>query len=161
VPYTGRRIAYFTIRRPDRIQTSVHQRFFTFNQIDSSLRKWKSWLKEIPSTVSGITEMKEECDPMKRQQGLARAVEKLELAYAWLEGQLASRTWAAGANFTLADCAAAPPLFYADWTHRISEAFPVLRAYRARLLARPSFTRAVEEARSFRPNFPLGAPDRD
>jgi len=100
-------------------------------------------------------------DPVKRQEGLAFAVGKLELAYAWLEGHLAGRTWAAGADFTLADCAAAPSLFYADWTHRISEGFPVLRAYRARLLARPSFARAVDEARSFRPLFPLGAPDRD
>jgi glutathione S-transferase len=100
-------------------------------------------------------------DPAKREEGLALATERLERAYAWLEGQLAGRTWAAGADFTLADCAAAPSLFYADWTHRISEAFPVLRAYRARLLARPSFARAVEEARPFRPLFPLGAPDRD
>lgn len=100
-------------------------------------------------------------DPVKRQEGLALAEKKLELAYAWLEGRLAGRTWAAGADFTLADCAAAPALFYADWAHRISEAFPVLRAYRARLLTRPSFTRAVEEARPFRPLFPLGAPDRD
>jgi glutathione S-transferase len=100
-------------------------------------------------------------DPVKRQEGQAHAEQKLELAYAWLEVQLADRAWAAGADFTLADCAAAPALFYADWTHRISEAFPVLRAYRARLLARPSFARAVEEARPFRPLFPLGAPDRD
>ncbi|WP_437968758.1 glutathione S-transferase family protein [Sorangium sp. So ce260] len=101
-------------------------------------------------------------DPVKRQEGLAVAAKKLELAYAWLEGQLAGRTWAAaGADFTMADCAAAPSLFYADWTHRISEAFPVLRAYRARLLARPSFARAVDDARPFRPLFPLGAPDRD
>ncbi|MGK3982575.1 glutathione S-transferase family protein [Sorangium sp. So ce136] len=101
-------------------------------------------------------------DPVKRQEGLTLAAKKLELAYAWLEGQLAGRTWAAaGADFTMADCAAAPSLFYADWTHRISEAFPVLRAYRARLLARPSFARAVDDARPFRPLFPLGAPDRD
>jgi glutathione S-transferase len=100
-------------------------------------------------------------DPIKRQDGLAEAVKKLELAYAWLEGQLAGKSWAAGVDFTLADCAAAPALFYADWTHGISEVFPVLRGYRARLLARPSFARAVEEARPFRPDFPLGAPDRD
>lgn len=100
-------------------------------------------------------------DPTKRQEAVAFAVEKLELAYAWLEKHLAGRTWAAGADFTLADCAAAPSLFYADWTHQISGAFPVLRAYRARLLARPSFARAVEEARPYRPLFPLGAPDRD
>ncbi len=100
-------------------------------------------------------------DPVKRQEGLALASERLERAYAWLELQLTGGTWAAGADFTLADCAAATSLFYADWTHRISEAFPVLRAYRARLLARPSFARAVDEARYFRPHFPLGAPDRD
>jgi glutathione S-transferase len=96
-----------------------------------------------------------------RAQGLALAKDRLERAYAWLDGHLAGRTWAAGEAFTMADCAAAPSLFYADWTHQISEAFPVLRAYRARLLARPSFARAVEEARPFRSYFPLGAPDRD
>ncbi len=99
--------------------------------------------------------------PIKPEEGLLIASDRLERAYAWLEGHLAGRTWAAGADFTLADCAASPSLFYADWTHPISEAYPVLRAYRARLLARPSFARAVDEARWFRPNFPLGAPDRD
>ena len=100
-------------------------------------------------------------DAVKRQEAHAAAVQRLELAYGWLEGELAGRTWAAGADFTLADCAAAPSLFYADWTHRIAEAYPVLRSYRARLLARPSFARAVEEARPLRSLFPLGAPDRD
>jgi len=100
-------------------------------------------------------------DAVKRREAGTVAVEKLERAYAWLEGQLAGRTWATGADFTLADCAAAPSLFYADWTHPISLSCPVLRAYRARLLARPSFAKAVEEARPFRGLFPLGAPDRD
>ncbi|WP_188564924.1 glutathione S-transferase family protein [Undibacterium terreum] len=97
----------------------------------------------------------------KAQEGRAHAAEKLELAYAWIEGQLAGKTWAAGEHFTMADCAAAPSLFYADWTHPIAGSYPLLRAYRARLLARPSFARAVEEARPYRPLFPLGAPDRD
>jgi glutathione S-transferase len=100
-------------------------------------------------------------DPVERQKALALATEKLERAYTWLEGKLAGKTWAAGADFTLADCAAAPSLFYAGWIDRISEAFPGLRAYRARLLARPSFARAVEEARPFWSLFPLVAPDRD
>lgn len=100
--------------------------------------------------------------PMNKEQGLALAAERLERAYAWLEGHLADgRTWAAGTDFTLADCAAAPSLFYADWTHAIADTFPAVRAYRARLLARPSFARAVDEARPFRALFPLGAPDRD
>ncbi|WP_259781862.1 glutathione S-transferase family protein [Aestuariispira ectoiniformans] len=100
-------------------------------------------------------------NPDRREEGLATAIEKLEMAYAWLEDRLAGRTWACGEEFTLADCAAGPSLFYADWIHRISEDFPQLRAYRTRLLARPSFARAVEEARPYRPLFPLGAPDRD
>jgi glutathione S-transferase len=52
-------------------------------------------------------------------------------------------------------------LFYADWAHPIEAPFGHLRAYRARLLARPSFARAVDEARPYRAFFPLGAPDRD
>ncbi|WP_148715261.1 glutathione S-transferase family protein [Chitinolyticbacter meiyuanensis] len=100
-------------------------------------------------------------DATKRSDAFATTVEQLERAYAWLEGHLAGRPWAAGTEFTLADCAAAPSLFYADWTHRIADHYPTLHAYRARLLARPSFARAVEEARPYRPLFPLGAPDRD
>ena len=100
-------------------------------------------------------------DAVKRRDGMAMAVDKLERAYAWLEGHLAGKTWAAGTEFTLADCAAAPSLFYADWTHPIDARYAVLRAYRSRLLARPSFARAVDEARPFRPLFPLGAPERD
>ncbi|WP_374473979.1 glutathione S-transferase family protein [Arenimonas sp.] len=100
-------------------------------------------------------------DAGKREDALAAAVEKLTLAYDWLETRLAGLAWATGNDFTLADCAAAPSLFYADWVHRIGEQFPVLRAYRTRLLARPSVARAVDEARPYRHLFPLGAPDRD
>ncbi|HKR44439.1 MAG TPA: glutathione S-transferase family protein [Paraburkholderia sp.] len=100
-------------------------------------------------------------DPARRDEGRAFAEEKLELAYAWLEGHLAGKTWAAGEDYSMADCAASSSLFYADWTHRIAPAYPMLRAYRERLLARPSFARAVNEARPYRPLFPLGAPDRD
>ena len=97
----------------------------------------------------------------RKAEGVAWAAEKLEKAYAWLEGMWAGRTWAAGESFSLADCAAAPSLFYADWTHPIAATYPQLRAYRARLLARPSFARAVEGGRPYRHYFPLGAPDRD
>lgn len=85
----------------------------------------------------------------------------LDTAYAWLEEKLSDRRWAAGESFTMADCAAAPSLFYADWVHRIGSGFPRLRDYRSRLLARPSIARAVDEGRPYRSYFPLGAPDRD
>lgn len=94
-------------------------------------------------------------------EGVREARQMLETAYRWLDPTIAAREWAAGDAFTLADCAAAPALFYADWTHPIDAAFANVRAYRERLLARPSFARAVDEARPYRPLFPLGAPDRD
>ena len=97
----------------------------------------------------------------RKQEALAQARLALDTAYAWLEDRLSGRTWAAGETFTMADCAAAPSLFYADWVHQIGPAFPQLRQYRLRLLARPSFARAVDEARPYRAYFPLGAPDRD
>jgi glutathione S-transferase len=97
----------------------------------------------------------------RKDEAMAEAGKALDTAYAWLEGRLSGRTWAAGESFTMADCAAAPALFYADWVHQIGANFPRLRAYRSRLLARPSFARAVEEGRRYRPYFPLGAPDRD
>uniref|UniRef100_UPI0035CC4FE3 glutathione S-transferase family protein n=1 Tax=uncultured Sphingomonas sp. TaxID=158754 RepID=UPI0035CC4FE3 len=93
--------------------------------------------------------------------GVAEARAKLDIAYAWLDAHLAGRTWAAGDAPTLADCAAAPSLFYADWAHPIGDAHATLRAYRARLLGWAPFARAVEEARPYRAFFPLGAPDRD
>ncbi len=92
---------------------------------------------------------------------VSEAREQLTVAYGWLEGELAGKKWATGDVFGLADCAAAPSLFYADWVCPIGPGYPVLRAYRQRLLARPSFARAVEEARPYRAFFPLGAPDRD
>jgi glutathione S-transferase len=86
---------------------------------------------------------------------------KLEVIYAWLDQHLAGQDWATPHGFSLADCAAAPSLFYADWVHRIPETMPALQAYRARLNARPSMAHCIEEARPYRAYFPLGAPDRD
>jgi glutathione S-transferase len=93
--------------------------------------------------------------------GVAEAKAMLETAYRWLDGMMAARDWAVGETIGHADCAAAPALFYADWVHPIGEAFEHARRYRSRLLARPSFARAVDEARPYRPLFPPGAPDRD
>jgi glutathione S-transferase len=90
---------------------------------------------------------------------LARA--ELNMAYDWLEANLSDDDWAAGQEFTLADCAAAPSLFYADWVEEIGPPRPRLAAYRARLLAHPVVARAVDEGRPYRHYFPLGAPDRD
>lgn len=99
--------------------------------------------------------------PDRLEEAKETAAHHLDIAYGWLQTRLTGRVWGAGDDFSMADCAAAPSLFYADWVHQIGEAFPGVRAYRAQLLARPSFARAVEEARKYRHYFPLGAPDRD
>jgi glutathione S-transferase len=93
--------------------------------------------------------------------GVKEAKSSLDSAYAWLDDVMEKRTWAAGADFSMADCAAAPSLFYADWVHEIGEQFINARAYRKRLLQRPSVARAIDEARPYRKLFPPGAPDRD
>jgi glutathione S-transferase len=100
-------------------------------------------------------------DDKRDPHGVEDARAMLESTYAWLDRTLEGRTWGTGDDFTLADCAAAPSLFYADWTHAIDTKHRNLRAYRARLLARPSVARAVDEARPYRASFPLGAPHRD
>jgi glutathione S-transferase len=82
----------------------------------------------------------------------------LDMVYRWLDQRMFGRVWGAGETFSLADCAAAPSLFYADWAHPIADEFRELRAYRNPLMARPSFARAVDEARPHRQFFPLGAP---
>lgn len=93
--------------------------------------------------------------------GVEQARAELRAAYDWLEQNLGEGPWAIGDRFSLADCAAAPSLFYADWIEEIGPERPRLAAYRARLLAHPIVARAVDEGRPYRKFFPMGAPDRD
>jgi glutathione S-transferase len=97
----------------------------------------------------------------REAKGVAEARKMLDAAYGWLETQLTLQAWAAGTSFSLADCSAAPALFYADWVHPVGDRYPGVRAYRNRVLARPSVARVVDEARPYRTLFPQGAPDRD
>ena len=97
----------------------------------------------------------------KDPRGVADAHVALDRSYAWLDRCMRGREWAVRGRFTIADCAAAPALFYSDWVHPIAKQHAALAAYRARLLARPSVARVVDEARPYRKFFPLGAPDRD
>jgi glutathione S-transferase len=94
-------------------------------------------------------------------QAVAKARALLDTSYSWIDTRMAGREWAAGDGFSLADSAAGPALFYADRTHPIADDLHHARAYRKRLLSRRSFARAVNDARPYRPLFPLGAPDRD
>lgn len=93
------------------------------------------------------------------QARIAQARESLRRSYAWLERWLGDHP--PGAGLTLAECAAAPALFYADWVEPILPECRRLALWRADLLARPAVARCVDEARPWRQYFPLGAPDRD
>jgi glutathione S-transferase len=93
-------------------------------------------------------------------EGVAQARAELDLAYSVLEDRLAALPWAAGEAFTLADCAAAPALFYTRAVHRWDEASqPGVTRYYRDLMARPSVRRVIDEARPLRPLFPHPWPD--
>jgi glutathione S-transferase len=85
--------------------------------------------------------------------------EQLQRCYAWLERWLGEHPLPI--TVSLATCAAAPALFYADWIEPIPDSAPLLQRLRADLLALPEVARCVDDARQFRPLFPPGAPDRD
>jgi glutathione S-transferase len=90
-------------------------------------------------------------------EGVEQAKALIATTYGVLETTLKQDGWAVGEGFTLADCAAAPALFYTNIIVPI-EGHARLSAYYRRLQARPSVARAVDEARPFRPNFPLPWP---
>jgi glutathione S-transferase len=91
-------------------------------------------------------------DPLGVEQCRAR----LAIAYDMIEAEMATRRWAAGDDFTMADCAAAPSLYYANLVQPFGDSRRQLAAYFDRLMARPSFKRAVDEAEPYREFFPKG-----
>jgi glutathione S-transferase len=86
--------------------------------------------------------------------GVEEAKAQLRTAYDLIEQDMATKTWAMGDAFTMADCAAAPALYYANLVVPFGDTHPNAAAYFGRLLRRPSFARAVEEAAPYRANFP-------
>lgn len=93
---------------------------------------------------------KDKTDPF----GVEEARAQLRNSYAIIEKEMAGRTWAVAEAFTMADCAAAPALFYANKVEPFGEKFPAVRRYHDRLLARPSFARVIEEAQPYFKLFP-------
>lgn len=86
--------------------------------------------------------------------GVEESKALLETAYRVLEQEMENRTWAIGEVFTMADCAAAPALFYADLVLPFDDKHQNVKAYFHRLLERPSFVRVREEAKPYRDLFP-------
>jgi glutathione S-transferase len=87
-------------------------------------------------------------------RGVEESKALLETAYRVLEQEMDNKTWAIGDVFTMADCAAAPALFYANLVLPFDHKRHNVKAYLDRLLERPSFARVVEEAKPYRELFP-------
>lgn len=98
----------------------------------------------------------EQRDPL----GVEQARVDLRTIYDVIEQELRTQTWIAAESFTLADCAAAPALFYANTVEPFGSAQRALPAYLARLIARPSFTRVLREAEPYFPMFPMAQKPR-
>jgi glutathione S-transferase len=88
-------------------------------------------------------------------EGVAQAMAQLRQSYDFLERRFAGRTWLVGDTFTLADCSAAPALFYADTVVPFGREHAWLADYLERLMARPSYARVLNEAEPWFPNVPV------
>jgi len=90
----------------------------------------------------------------KDPHGVEDARTRMRAAYDIAEREMASRPWAAGDDFSMADCAAAPALFYAAKVLPYADTHPHLAAYLERLKARPSYARVLKEAEPYLHMFP-------
>lgn len=90
----------------------------------------------------------------KDPHGVEDAKTRMHAAYDIAERDMASRPWAAGDDFSMADCAAAPALFYAAKVLSYADTHPHLAAYLERLKARPSYARVLKEAEPYFHMFP-------
>ena len=108
----------------------------------------------VMEPMAKIVEDRLRAEAERDPRGVANAHMRLDTAYAIAEQFLDQAGWAVGHDFSLADCAAAPALFYANKVHPLTMAFPRTRAYCERLAERPSFSRVLREAKPFMGMFP-------
>jgi glutathione S-transferase len=86
--------------------------------------------------------------------GVEQAKDQLRTSYDIIEADVAGKTWAIGASFSLADCAAAPALYYAEKVLPFVRSYPAMAEYFGRLMDRPSYKRALREAEPYLSMFP-------
>jgi glutathione S-transferase len=128
-------------RDPDeRLETRLWDRLFDLYVMDPMQR-----------FIAQLLRPEAERDP----RTLAESLTGLNKAYDMIESRMGMRTWAAGEGFSMADCAAAPALFYAAIVQPFPPGHAVLAGYYERLMARPSVRRVIAEARPYFQYFPL------
>lgn len=90
----------------------------------------------------------------KDPHGVEEARARLRTSYGMVDVEMAERTWAMGDEFSLADCAAAPSLFFANEVMPLGEGHENVAAYLGRLKARPSYARVLKQAEPYFAMFP-------
>lgn len=135
----------FVPRDPDRaLEVRARDRFFD-NYIHNAMQM----------IVADRIRPADERDPFGVEQARGQLRAACDLLEREFEGgTLPGRPWFLGDDFTLADCAAAPALFYADKVQPLAERHPACLAYLDRLRARPSYARVLEEAQPYFHMFP-------
>ena len=120
-------------------QTRFHDRFYDLHLHD-----------HMQKVVGDRLRPAESKDPF----GVAQAKVRIATAYDMIDREMAAKTWTMGDAFTMADCAAAPALFYANLVVPFGDTHKSVAAYFGRLMERPSFARCVSEAKPFFHFFP-------
>jgi glutathione S-transferase len=151
------------LRDGDRIigETSIIIEYVAGDQLVPSLEA-RMWDRVCDQYVSDAVQaiVLETIDERFDERATGRAQGRLDVAYGMLESQLADREFLAGETVTIADCAAAPGLFYALAIHPWQESsHPRLTEYYRALAHRPSFAKVIADARPYRHLFPLPWPD--
>ena len=151
VPETSIQIEYLDQRHPGRVRLLP-----TDPEARLEARLWDRLFDQYVMTPMQRL-VSEEMRPEAARDAAASeaALAMLDLSYDLIEDRLAGRTWAAGEDFSLADCAAAPALFYATTIRPIPAGHATLAAYFERLMARPSVARAIAEAQPYFHMYPL------
>lgn len=121
---------------------------FIPKDLDTALevRRWDRVFDHINTTMSKVVVDNIRPDGQRDPFGVEEAKRVVHAAYGVVETQLGDRTFAVGDHFTMADCAAAPALWYAARNVPLDGKYPRIAAYLERLNVRPSFARAVKES---------------
>jgi glutathione S-transferase len=150
------------LRDGDRIigETSIIIEYVAGAELVPSLEA-RLWDRVCDQYVSDAVQaiVSDTIDERFDKRATQRARSRLDVAYAMLESQLAAHEFLAGGAFTIADCAAAPGLFYALAIHPWDEGtHPRLTSYYRALAQRPAFAKVLADARPYRHLFPLPWP---
>lgn len=110
------------------------------------VRRWDRVFDHLNTTMSKLVVDNIRPESQRDPYGVEEAKRVIGGIYTVVEAQLDERDYIVGDNFTMADCSAAPALWYATRNAPLGGAFPRIAAYLERLNARPSFARAVKES---------------